>query len=190
VSISNLTANGSTAGTGAQITNSGAGASGGVTLTGSNTFNGSDDGGLTVYTTGAITASNLTATANGLLTGYSGVYFDAGTSAVTLTGTNVFDSNGKTAVSSAGLWIASAGNVSLTSVTAEHNLEDGFGGIISGSVSISCGSFNDNGQYGVNLSIGGPTLTLVGVTAVGNTSGQVNYGGSPTVTTVRDCPLP
>jgi len=127
IALSNVTAgyNGRslTSGSGVVLNNNPSGAgtiAKGITLTGYGTFNENYQYGLYAVSLGAIKANSLTATLNG----DAGVYLDnqwgAFTSAVTLTGTNVFEDN-----DSHGLVVFSNGAISLSNVTANWNEDNG-----------------------------------------------------------------
>lgn len=143
VTLNSVTASASGAGGGAQIGISGLKAQK-LNITGTNNFNNNYYDGLDIYTNGAVTINNLTATGNGT----SGSF---GTGAViqnnnlpnpakiSLTGTNVFDSN-----FSSGLEITSSGIIAVNNLSA-----------------------NGNGSYGANLgnssSVGYSSISLTGV---------------------------
>ena len=88
-----------------------------VTLKGINNFNGNNIDGLVVYTLGAITASQVTASNN---THGRGAFLDNQWSYqdynITLTGNNVFNGNGN-----AGLEAYSNGSIAMSSLTASGN---------------------------------------------------------------------
>jgi mucin-19 len=198
ISLSSVIANNSSHGNGVSLTNTGSGAVGGVALTGYNTFSGNYDNGLTINTKGAITASSLNANSNGnsdIAGSDDGVYLDAASAAITLTGINFFNNNGDNSGTPVGdgLDINSAGIVTLTYINANTNAQDGFGAVTTGNMKVTCGSLTGNGQYGANLNVTGTTLTLIGVVASGNgplsSSPQFNSTGITPVTT-RDCTLP
>jgi hypothetical protein len=86
--------------------------------------------------------------------------------------------------------------VSLTRVTADLNDDGGIGAPLSsgidgtavGNITLTCGSFNYNEGYGIDLTVGaGKIITLKGFYSYGNGSANtVNV--TPIVT--RNCPLP
>lgn len=128
ISASSLSAsgNGVVSGTGATLDNSGASSAQKVSLTGANLFRDNRSTGLVVYSNGAISASNLTASGNGtggsgegVLLANSGAPTAVG---VTVSGTNRFLDN-----RNSGLYVASTGAVSLSNLTASGN------GVLSGS---------------------------------------------------------
>jgi hypothetical protein len=202
LTLSNIWATGNTY-AGASLDNcniSGSGctvASGNVTLTGRNrfTYNGDfvnlphSSYGLMVSSKGAITISNLVATGNdGIGAILDNCAFDgAGCTAtgnLTLTGTNDFSGN-----YSDGLDFHSGGNVSLTRVTSDLST-NGYGvfGIAHGTITVTCGSFNNN--FGTGLYLSSPaTMTLIHVIATGN-SPDISTGGGGSTIIVPTCPLP
>jgi hypothetical protein len=143
-----------------------AGASGAqaVKFTGTNVFEGNTGDGLAIYTTGAITLNNVTASDNVNSGAYLvNVYGSAG---VTITGANTFSGNDDD-----GLYISTFGSVILSKVTADGNDEEGLAVYTAASVTLTCGSFTNNSGYGVYLSLSG-AVTLKGVLASGNTLGN------------------
>jgi hypothetical protein len=121
VTLNSITAT-ENAGLGAGITNNSATTPQGVTLTGTSNLS-NNDGGLTISSKGTVTITNVTASGN--TSGY-GAYisntFGTVTDArgVTVSGTNVFNSN-----SSNGLNIQSWGAIALNNVTANNNSSSG-----------------------------------------------------------------
>ncbi|HUI88221.1 MAG TPA: hypothetical protein VLX61_05805, partial [Anaerolineales bacterium] len=166
ITASNLTAlfNGSASGDyGVDLVNTYGTSTAGVTLSGTNTFNNNYSDGLFIESYGAVTASNLTANCNGFSalcatspnSNVSGVYIDnvpatKAVPAVTLTGTNTFDSN-----SGYGLFIASQGAINASNLNA----------LLNGSAS---------GDYGVDLMNNYGTSTA-GVTLTGTNTFDTNY---------------
>jgi hypothetical protein len=166
-----------------------------VTLLGTNTFNGNQYDGLTVYSDGQITLNNITANDN--VNGY-GAYLNNTDYAIpmllrgiTVNGSNTFVNNNLD-----GLSFEATGNVSLTRISADLN-NDGVGGaplsvgvrgIAGGTISLTCGSMNFNEGAGYDLTAGaGLAVTLKGVYTYGNGAGD--FSGPITVST-RNCPLP
>jgi hypothetical protein len=164
-----------------------------VTFTGTNTFNnnmtGDEQGtGLYVKTEGAITLSNVTANGNE----QEGIYLNNGdpnwqwtNPFVKITGDNEFSGNGQN-----GIYVFSTGIVSLTKVTAESNVWSGVSIDTNAAVTITCGTFNFNNDYGWQIAgsnNGG--ITLIGITTFGNTDGDYLWLGG-TITQVRTCTLP
>lgn len=135
-----------------------------VTIIGSSTFKFNGSQGLVVLSLGQITANNITANSNtGIgvqLTNSSG----PDTSGVTLTGTNQFNNN------SVGLDILTKGAVTLNTLTANENTNDGvsinntssttFKGVILNGVN----TFEDNGGTGLDISSDG-IITLNNINA-------------------------
>jgi hypothetical protein len=186
IKLNNITAN-SNGENGATLFNNYTGVTGGITLTGANTFNYNDDLGLSISTHGAITLNSVNASYNGADgTGSGANIYDAdivtpSLQKVTLTGTNVFNGNNGT-----GLIIVSQGAVSLQNVYAAGNLLGvgvdinncynlGSGCTGSGSVTIG-GTNNFSGNYdsGIQVQSNG-AITLNNVTA--NANGLISgYG--------------
>ncbi|MFN8410904.1 MAG: hypothetical protein U0Z26_00815 [Anaerolineales bacterium] len=183
VTLSNVTASGTLAGSGVSIDNSGANPKANVVFTGSNAFNNNSTGnGLLIVSDGAVTLNNITANGNtfsGLDVNNSG-----GTAAVTVTGINTFIGNGDN-----GATILSQGAVNLTRVTGDLNGQSGLVVNTTGTFTLTCGDFNKNSWYGweaYNTTL----ATMIGVfSSLNNTLGPVFAPGIPTVT-VRNCPLP
>ncbi|MFN8410900.1 MAG: hypothetical protein U0Z26_00795 [Anaerolineales bacterium] len=121
----------------------------GVTLTGTNVFNGNKDNGLYIKSEGIISLSNITANGNH---GAYGAYIDntfSGTSApktVTLTGFNIFKNN-----EYQGLTILSHGAITVNNITASVN---GFSGFGFGGVILD----NDSASVPANVTIAGTNL--------------------------------
>jgi hypothetical protein len=105
---------------GAVFNNSGVGATGGVTLTGTNTFNANGSTGLLIQSVGQVTLNALTANQNGTGGFGHGVsidnHFESSVKGVTLTGFNTFNEN-----KNRGLDIRSGGIVTLNNITANEN---------------------------------------------------------------------
>ena len=141
ISASNLTASSNTTGRGVSFDNHLG--TGGVTLTGTNTFNNnSQDTGLFILTHGAISLSIVTANDNGNSSGeYGASLNNSGVTAqpVTLTGANNFYDNWDS-----GLFIQSTGLVTLNTLTSEYN---GVGGTHGFGLEIT----NAAASTGVNL---------------------------------------
>ena len=130
MNLNNVSADNNVTQFGANIYNAGTGASGDVNITGTNSFSGNDDYGLWIVSKSAVNLANITADGN---TTSNGTYIDnciwggsvlgcQGSGDVTLTGTPVFTNNGN---NDDGLYITSAGNVSMANVTATGNGDDG-----------------------------------------------------------------
>jgi hypothetical protein len=146
ITLSNITANdnGQTGGFGGGVNLNNEGYDGGlggstlitrapVTLAGVNTFDHNKYNGLQVYSVGAISISNMTASNNGIGLSYDGVYLfntdpwrpNSGplkkyAANVTISGFGTFENNGW-----AGLDIFSTGAVNLSNLTANGNYKDG-----------------------------------------------------------------
>ena len=67
------------------------------------------------------------------------------------------------------------------------NSGDGVNITTTGSVTIACGSLINNSRYGVNIS-NASSVTLTGVVASGNTSGDYHFSAIGPLTRVRTCP--
>jgi putative surface-exposed virulence protein len=157
ITVSNLTASGSTSGSGAGLYNNTATTPQKVTLSGTNVFEDNYTHGLWVTSKGAISTSNLSATGNGILASSGhGAHLDNSIAdpdsaqPVTLTGISLTSGNYST-----GLWIQSKGNITAANVT-------------------SSGSINDQGArlYNVTLeATGGITLTGTNIFNENHTTG-------------------
>jgi hypothetical protein len=161
-----------------------------ITMNGVNIFLGNHYEGLDAFSKGLITTNNLTANDNG----YYGAYFDnsSGVLGVNLKGSNTFLNNGND-----GLRIISSGPVTVTHITANYNYYDGLNVNTTGNVTVTCGSFMNNGTtgsfFGYGWSTGGsvPAVTLIGVDASGNFSGDYDHSlGTVATFTPRTCTLP
>ncbi len=161
-----------------------------VYLKGFNTFLDNSEDGVDVFSLGAIAASNLTASRNG----YDGGSFVNGlpnaTAGISLTGTNVFLSNGHD-----GLFLGSNGPVSMTHITANQNSHDGLRVSTASHVSVICGSFMINGVggsgYGWETGIAVSSISLYGVDTAGNFSGDYYHADlAATLSISPTCPLP
>ena len=181
VTLNNITAYGNGTGgygVGARIDNSSAGAPQGVTLKGTNTFDGNHNYQLQVETLGAITANSLTASHSPIGTG---AWLDncqfvvsacTGTGDVTLTGANTFLEN-----TGSGLSVSSVGAITLSNITANGNGTGGSGfGVQLDNSSASTlqaikltgvNTFNDNANDGAYLTASG-AITASNLTASGN----------------------
>ncbi len=184
INVHSVTANDSLNGMGGELTNSYAGAVGGVVVSGTNVFNDDDDYGLMISTRGAVSLSNLTA--NDSKTGY-GVEVSAtagGTSApkpITLTGTNMFNGN---AID--GLHLETYGAISVRNVTANGNGTMGMhlynaGAATPANVTVSgINMFNVNTSSGLNIQSKG-SVSVARITSDGNiVDGLVVNATSPT----------
>ena len=152
----------------------------GLTLTGTNAFNGNYVHGLYVdFSKGPFVASSVTANDNGTSGGAYGwgVYVDNHfatlSQPVTFTGANSFSYN-----FSGGMYLASNGAISLSNVTANYNA-NGYGARINNTfaeaqaVTLSgTNSFNNNHSYGLTLLSKG-VITISNLTAFSN---YTSYG--------------
>lgn len=154
ITLSNITADGSAGGMGANISNMGAASPKNVTINGTNSFNNNNSTyGLMVQSQGAITTNNLTAIGN---LGSGARLYNSGSSikaGVTLNGTNVFNSN----TTGSGLDIQTSGNIKINSITAINNANDGLqiNGVAhnTGSVTLTgTNIFDNNGNNNVFIS--------------------------------------
>jgi hypothetical protein len=174
IKVNNITASNNVSGPGAYLINANTGASGGVTVSGTNFFNNNYSTGFEVVSYGAISLSSTQATENGLLASSgSGVVITntgGGAQPVTLSGINDFSGNYAT-----GLVISSAGVVKLNSVTSS-NSDVGYGASVSTSynsttvysfVLSGTNVFNSNPGYGLYLNATG-MISLNNVTASNN----------------------
>jgi hypothetical protein len=93
----------------------------GITLNGTNTFNGNFQDGLWATSLGLIKGNNLTANLNGEHGAYLDNQWGAGSvGGITLTGTNNFEGNG-----SDGLLALSHGTITMSNISANWNLGNG-----------------------------------------------------------------
>ncbi|CAG0962132.1 Alpha-agarase [Anaerolineales bacterium] len=178
VNLNNLTADNNVLEYGAYIYNAGTGASGDVTIAGTNSFSGNDDYGLGIVSRGAVTLENVTANGNKTADGVN-INNAAGTRDVTLTGTQTFTNNGNDEYDD-GLYISSQGNVSLAGVIATGNKDEGVEidntpGTASATVQIGgTNVFSNNVGTGLLIYSEG-NVGLNNVTANTNTNGNGLY---------------
>ncbi|MFN8410896.1 MAG: hypothetical protein U0Z26_00775 [Anaerolineales bacterium] len=142
-----------------------------VTLTGSNTFN-NNFYGLDIESRGVITLNNVTANSNA---GGYGAYLKndypvVTAQAVTLNGTNIFNSN------FGGLYIGSAGTITLNNVTANSNTNNG-GAFLANTVGTADVLVN-NSQFNANISGGGLKVYSRGAITLSNVSANGNLGAN------------
>ncbi len=174
IAVNNVTASGNLTGTGAVLGNDSATTPQAIKITGTNTFNDNAGDGLSVDSSGAISASNLTARRNGGSTG--GAYLSTGAASITLTGSNVFSDN-----DGSGLDISGDGAISLNNVTADGNGQDsldGWGAWIGNSSAdpgqpvklTGTNSFSGNYSGGLRLFSAG-AITINNLTANTTTTG-------------------
>lgn len=181
VTLSKVTSSNNTSGPGGVIDNSATNVPSNVTVTGYGVFNNNNTGnGLLVISKGAVTLTNITTIGNS----FSGldVNNNAGTGNVTITGTNIFTDNGDN-----GATINSIGNVSITKVTGDENGQSGLYVTTTGTVIITCGSFNMNNWYGWEVD-NATLVTLKGVFTASNLLGD--YDTTSPLNISRACPLP
>jgi hypothetical protein len=179
----NITASSNTQ-QGAVFNNSGEGATGGVTLTGTNIFNTNGNTGLRILSVGQVTLNALTANQNGTGGPGHGVsidnHFESSVKGVTLTGFNIFNEN-----KNQGLDIRSGGIVTLNNITANEN-DGNYGVFIDNrdstpaapkAVTINgINTVNNNMSYGLYVNTYG-AITINSLTANGNGIGASNgYG--------------
>jgi len=193
ITLNNLTANDNAMG-GAYLANNNwtpAAAPVNVTLNGVNQFNGNmASDGLTIFSDGMITLSNITASYNGGDGAYLDNFSDMKTGnprSIIVKGWGTFVNNGLN-----GLEFYASGSVTLSRVTANgnQNLVPGTGNGVVGeagtSITFTCGSLNLNVASGYDLTAG-TFIVLKGVFTYSNGTGNV-YNVPPTIT--RSCPLP
>ena len=192
VSLSNVTASGNTSATatGVVINTTQLGSTGGVTLSGTNTFSSNLLDGLDITSNGAITLNTINANNNGATSGTGVSITDAGLNKVVkLTGTNNFSGN-----AADGLDINAEGAISANNITAINNglsgpsygasldNHSGTGGVTLTGINI----FTDNTLDGLKiLSIG--SINLTKVTADGNNGNGLTATTSGTSTITLTC---
>jgi len=187
ITLNNLTASGngtSGSGNGAYVENSSGLTPQPVKLTGYGTFLDNRTNGLLVYSSGSISAANLTARNNADGHGVSlfNSYVLPSNPGITLSGTNVFTGNGDS-----GLFAQTNSALTLSKITADDNLGSGVVVNWAASLTITCGSFTHNVDYG--LYVGSPVSPiLIGVFASGNDV-DLYWTGGPITSIVRACPL-
>jgi hypothetical protein len=155
----------------------------GVTLTGTNVFNGNYNTGLSVITYGTVSLSNVTANNNGILSpggGYGLYVYNAGglVKGVTLSGTNSLDNNHFTSV-----YIESYGPIKLNSTSATNTVA-GHGAYLTNNGAPSAQSvtlagtnvFSSNYGHGLSITSVG-AVSLNNATASSNGSGGSGYDG-------------
>lgn len=194
ITLNNVTAEGNAA-EGASLTNDYNLSGQAITLRGSNTFNANGgNGGLGVFTLGAITANNITAFGNegvGALLSNCSCGPGIPPKNVTLTGVNTFVDNGQT-----GLVVESGGSVVLSRVTASDNDTDvtdddgvGISVITDGNITLTCAFMTNNNDGGYYLDTLGK-ITLNGVYS-NNPGAPADITISPSVVTInKPCALP
>ncbi|MBX3037584.1 MAG: right-handed parallel beta-helix repeat-containing protein [Anaerolineales bacterium] len=181
ITVNNITADFNLGGFGAYLDNWWDGAKGGITIKGYGIFsNNGDFYGLTVWSTGAVTLTNLTANGNAR----SGVvvlnnYDELKPANVTITGTNTFNLNDWS-----GLEIFTFGAVTLSNLTANQNngthpSDDDFGVFIDNATNaIFARPVTLNGTNTFNNNIGGGlSIISLGAIKVNNVMANGNQEG-------------
>jgi hypothetical protein len=177
IALENITADGNTKDSGARLDNDEAGAVGGITISGNNSFSGNNDYGLQVYSRGALDFENVVADNNKT---QDGAYLDndAGTGDIIITGLTSFSGNGN-GNGDDGLYISSKGNVSLVDLVATGNKDEGVeiqntASATSATVQIAGNNlFTSNKGYGLLIRSKGDVL-LENLTAQGNGADGAN----------------
>jgi hypothetical protein len=142
------------------------------------TFTGNTGFGFQAFTAGNSTVDDVTANNNGSV----GLVID-GTGLISniSISNSIFDGN-----TDMGLLLTTNGDVILDTVTASNNTtSDGTFINTAGNVTVTCGSYENNGGYGINNFNGNP-MTLDSVDFSGN--GIAPYNGSPTIIDVTCAP--
>ncbi|MFN8410903.1 MAG: hypothetical protein U0Z26_00810 [Anaerolineales bacterium] len=171
ITVNNVIAAGTTNGSGAYLYNSYAGASGGVTLTGTNQFDMNSSDGLDVQTYGAIIVNNLVSTANSYYGAYLRNEFSPTNQPITLTGTNIFKFN-----SSIGLYLRSRGQITTNNVIANNNtstnvdISNAYLGVTSGI------TMNGANQFNNSINSGGGNIGSYGAIVLNSITANANHG--------------
>ncbi|MGA7192245.1 MAG: hypothetical protein WBW94_01350, partial [Anaerolineales bacterium] len=186
VSVADVTANDSVAvaGYGVNINNAVSGAVGGVTITGTNFFDGNAADGLSVDSKGTITANNIDAESNGVYGADLENPLGSSSVKITVSGLNLFENN-----ISDGLFINGSGSVSLTKIYAYNNHGNGLDVNEATNVTLNCGGFTGNSTDGIYVN-NATTVALSGVLSDDNTVQNIEWAGGTYTNTPRDCPLP
>lgn len=182
VTLNKITANYNASGS--KIENQSATNPANVVIAGYGVFQNNPTTGLSINSKGAVTLTNINASNNNAIGLFINNTFGTGTSAITLSGINIFNNNNGN-----GAHFMSNGAISITKITADYNSGNG---VLAtpGSLSIftiTCGSFIGNAQYGWDLTAGAQAI-IKGVFAAGNSFGS--YTSVPPVVFSRACPLP
>ncbi|MBL8088770.1 MAG: hypothetical protein JNJ43_00470, partial [Anaerolineales bacterium] len=178
ITANNVTANDSVNHYGATFQNYFAGASGNVTLTGTNSFSGNLEGGLTISTKGAITISNVTANNNS--GGFSAILLNntyttptVTNKPITILGYSVTNNN----TVANGLHIETYSAITLNNVTTNNNgfyglfVLPGLGATIPINVTLNgINQANDNMNTGIYINTPGGNVTINNLTASDNNS--------------------
>jgi hypothetical protein len=182
IDIVTITAGGDAAtgnsGNGANLDNSAG--SGDVNLSGAGNFNGNASSGLKIFSNGAISLVNITASDN--VGGY-GAYLSAQDTgnAVTLNGTNIFDANLLD-----GLYINANGDIVIFDVTANSNGASGLFLQSTANIMVNdCTDAANNGGIGVYADLPGFFFLRMGEFS-GNNSGEYVVTGGGT-RNIKDC---
>ena len=129
--------------------------------------------GVEIASDNQVTLNGITANAN-IGTGLK-VNTSTGSGKITLLssfGANTFNYN-----TGIGVSLNAGGAVSLSKVMSSSNTTSGVSITTAANspVSVTCGVFNGNGTYGITVNVGTGAFTLKGVTAVGNTTQDVDF---------------
>jgi len=157
-----------------------------VVLTGLNTFNNNNVNGLTVYTQGPITASNVTADDNNMYGANLKNQWWYKTYNITLTGVNNFANN----LGGDGLTANASGGFIASNIDSYNNTS-GNGVYVTAvtSIILTCGTMYSNGGYGLYLkSWLLKPITLKAVYSGSNTTEPDYFSTAPIV--IRACPVP
>ena len=181
ITANNVTANSSVTSDGAYLYNGGSAGPQGVTLTGTNAFGLNDGNGLYIETIGAISLNNINATGNGTDTTGNGVFLWNNTAfapqKVSITGTNVFNSN-----QDSGLWVVSKGIITMNNVSANGNTD--YGAHIEnslGATGFAQGvTLTGSNAFSGNTSLAGLYITSYGPVSINNVTANTNgdYGAN------------
>ena len=176
---------------GAIINNSGASTIAPVTLKSINVFNNNGSSGLVITSKNTITTNNLTANDNGSIGVSLANNLLGATGGINVLGNNVMFNNGAN-----GLNLLSLGAVTVTDVSGKFNSSDGFFVDTPGNITVTCGSFIGNGTglgptgYGWETGLTVLTIKLIGVTTVGNYTGDYHLGAGVPTFIPKSCVLP
>jgi hypothetical protein len=188
ISLNSVTASsngiGASSGWGALLNNTPAASAQAVTLTGTNSFDGNYDGGLQVWSIGAVTASNLNASGNLHNDGVA-LFNDYGSSAVsvpvTLTGVSTFNDNFYYGLAVSSYGVISVNTANLTANGNGIASSSSYGVRLDNSLSTAAtlptvtlkGTNTFNGNYDGGLFVQSKsTITLNSLTASSNTHGD------------------
>jgi hypothetical protein len=139
--------------------------------------------GIAVFSLGEINAEDITASDN--LGAGIRLANSAGSGAVSIFGTSIFNSNG--ANGSAGIIVDSVGDVTVQNVVVSNtDAANGMSVTTSAGIIVACSAFNNNFQYGFDAS-NFSTLDINGTTFSGNGSGDYVTVGSGAITLDPSC---